>query len=723
MLAALAAPPALVAAAAFASVSAVPDTSLMQMVVRGEAHAALLAPAGFTQVGRHCDCGGTVAEWPAGARGSVEACAAECLRYPSCQAFALFVGHPAWQGACRLYDAPCEDTNGWEQGTTCRSPTANPGGDNVGYNKKSGYEQLYYSTGACSVSDGSAFSSAYPCGCGGEVCLDGQVCGGTSCYLAESLSVSWPSECLSIGSTEFRRTGRSASGAPVYSNGEGTYMYYDPYCDGNELMPGQWIIDSDEPNLSAVADLDGDGKCSDLAHVASAYLSGPVTEGVSWQIACDGKVFRGRGLNISLSAGSSRIAGRTPEPTLAPGQPCQCEGCGGFSLYDVDGNGCLIEGEVDRVEAMRGLFSGLDADGDGCVTQAECSTYVEQHNLELPKYTPPITEECDYGMYLPDQASVCVPCVGGSTSRRRSHTCTPCADAEFDAGMYDDCVGGIYLTDDADEGNCTVHTNDVEGVFQRGDRITIATRNPGHFEEVTITGTSPIQIDRCLNLSFKTYDPVRRACTSADGFSFSSVYPCGCGKATCEEGQACNMGSSTGTVYRSNGTTAGTAGMCITRVHEGEPMPTPNPTISARGDPHLVNLQGEHFDVNHGGEFSLLRIPQDTKQPAGFSLMSTITAEYNRPCITYITQVALSGTWFDEKSLEVRSYLRSHSNETADRFLGARVLSAADREGRSAGLCCGDGASESFGEEPLVSELGAGVRGRTDNPFPAQAKN
>mmetsp|Transcript_89019 Transcript_89019/g.241453 ORF Transcript_89019/g.241453 Transcript_89019/m.241453 type:complete len:651 (-) Transcript_89019:187-2139(-) len=381
----------------------------------------------------------------------------------------------------------------------------------------------------------------------------------------------------------------------------------------------------------------------------------------------------------------------TPAPTMGPGQPCQCEGCGGFPLLDLDGNGCLVEEEVDRVDAMRGLFTGLDFDKNGCVNRTECAIYQEQHDLNLLRYTMDgLAGECDYGMYLPDQASVCIPCIGGSTSRRRSHTCTPCSSFEFDAGAFDSCVGGVYVTADASVGDTALQISDIQGL-SAGDSISIASRNPGRFEEATIAsvpehssdifssnqvvGPGTIQLARALTSSFRVYDPVTLACTDFDGVTLSKSYPCGCGQARCDEGEACERGPPAGSALKAeaNGTAAGTSGSCIARAGA---VPTPRPAASARGDPHLVSLRGEHFDVGHGGDFSLLRIPQDATQPAGLTLRCTIQAEFGKPCTTHITQVELGGLWLDNNSLEVRSYLRSQSGDTGDKFLGARIVSA-----------------------------------------------
>jgi hypothetical protein len=103
-------------------------------------------------------------------------------------------------------------------------------------------------------------------------------------------------------------------------------------------------------------------------------------------------------------------------------------------------------------------------------------------------------------------------------------------------------------------------------------------------------------------------------------------------------------------------------------------LPTPSPTVSAKGDPHLVNLAGEHFDVNHGGEFLLLRIPQDKSKPPMVKLNAIISPEHGKPCTTYITELELSGSWLGGKAVQVRCYLRAHASNETNKFLGLRVL-------------------------------------------------
>merc|ERR1740120_196558 len=164
-------------------------------------------------------------------------------------------------------------------------------------------------------------------------------------------------------------------------------------------------------------------------------------------------------------------------------------------------------------------------------------------------------------------------------------------------------------------------------------------------------------------MPFAIYDKVLLACSQRNGVIFPEAYPCGCGIDECEFGERCDVTDPDG---------HGSSGVCT-----GPPasiLPTPAPTVSAKGDPHLVNLNGEHFDVNHGGEFTLLRIPQNTIKPAEVELKASILPEHGKPCTTYITEVELTGSWLGGKVVQVRSYLRSHTTNESDKFLGLRVL-------------------------------------------------
>jgi len=403
----------------------------------------------------------------------------------------------------------------------------------------------------------------------------------------------------------------------------------------------------------------------------------------------------------------ARAAGRpteapTPAPTLESGAPCTCDaaGCGVFPYMDLDGDGCLFLGESEKVEQFKGHFDELDADGDGCMTQAECAN--SSLSEGLPSFPIAAPDECTYGYFFSEGTSVCQVCTTGETRRRRSEACTECPSGKDDLGDFDQCIGGVYLTGPIERGADNVFINKDEDesgvVLVVGDTITMSTRNPGHFERLVITGKAGFDdgarlspehevllrtrgpffvLDHGVNEGFGQFDAMLSSCSATNGMDLSTAYPCGCGIAICESGykcdEECGANANNTLIDGYAGTGFGTGGCCI-----GPPpavMPTPVPTVAARGDPHLVNLQGEHFDVNHGGEFILLRIPQNAAMPAEVELKATILPEHGKPCTTYITEVEISGSWLKGKVVQVRSYLRSHAQNTTDKFLGLRVLS------------------------------------------------
>merc|ERR1719221_2019494 len=267
-------------------------------------------------------------------------------------------------------------------------------------------------------------------------------------------------------------------------------------------------------------------------------------------------------------------------------------------------------------------------------------------------------------------------CTGSSRRRRDSFTglaeyrCTDCETGKFGVANCDDCMedDAMYLSASAEAGDTTISTNkdtDLGGfTVSLGDSFTIAkcccesASDHGTFTVAGVNAPGEYSISP-LSMDFSQFDRVTRTCSSTDGVGYPTFFPCACGVYVCNANEKCDIDLNDG------------CGGCTPT---GEPEPTPAPTVSARGDPHLVNLNGEHFDVNHGGEFTLLRIPQSTIKPAEVELKASILPEHGKPCTTYITEVELTGSWLGGKVLQVRSYLRSHADNETDKFLGLRVL-------------------------------------------------
>ncbi|CAK0823978.1 unnamed protein product [Prorocentrum cordatum] len=656
---------------------------------------------GYEQIGRNCQCGTPIKQFSE-EYDSLELCAAECSQYPNCKAIALHPWQSIWRGQCDLYTAPCEETNRHDSNTTCANPSPQ-GAISVNFNRVPTPAPTPAPTTAlsdCDVTDGSSVNSFYPCQCGSEVCVTNEACSrdrrGLSCAPPGILKVEWPCQTTSIGNPYFVFAGSSATGAPVYSNIDGNYIYWDASCDGIARPPKyalpRWILDSDSPNMTATMDLDSDSGCTYFGHHGSSDFNGVPLGSTTWTVACDGAASN-MTVNITYETYLP-----TPSPTMEPGAPCTCEqACGVFPYLDLDGDGCLVEQEVNKDENLNGHFTEMDANGDGCVNQTECGD--SPYSNDLPSFPIVGPAECDYGYSFTDGTSVCQQCSAGATRRRRSEACSDCPAGKVDLGDFDNCISGVWLTEPITIGSDLVFVNKAEDesgvLLQKGDGITMSTRNPGHFERLVIVDkigfddgqrlssyhesllrkSGPFFIlDHGVHAAFNKYDAIVSACTQVNGISLSEQYPCGCGIEICDLGYRCDeQCSGNNTILDSYaGSGYGNGGCCIGP--PASPLPTPAPTVSAKGDPHLVNLLGEHFDVNHGGEFTLLRIPQAAERTAEVQLQATIRPEHGKPCTTYITAVELSGSWIGGAVVQVRSYLRSHTKNESDEFLGLRVM-------------------------------------------------
>lgn len=659
---------------------------------------------GYEQVGSNCECGSIIKEFSE-EHESLELCAEECNLWPNCKSIGVHPWQSIWNGHCDLYDAVCIDTNGYDPNTTCATPVP-PGVVSVNFNRIPSPAPTPVPTAPldpCDPSDGSWPSSFYPCSCGPDICLTSEICSVDACAPPNYLMVDWPCPADDIGSPYFTLSAISntSTESPIYSNADGNYLYWDASCDGREYPPAfqrpRWIIDEDAASTNATMDLDSDEVCSYFGHHGTFDGAGVPLGDTTWLIACAGQK-----VNMTVTI-TYQSAPPTPEPTLFPGRPCPCEPgtCGIFTFIDLDGDGCLFEAEVNKIEGLEGHFSDMDTNGDGCLDQTECENSPWSGELPLfPIMGPEI--ECSFGYYFIPGTSVCTICIGGETRRRRSEACTACPPGKEDVGEFDNCIAGVYLLEDLVAGTDTekiakVNKDiDESGILlQIGDGITISTRNPGHFERFTIAGKENFApwypsrlsydnesdelvpyfvLDHAVHNPFRKYDVIVSACTMVNGIDLSNRYPCGCGIDICEAGEVCyeDCGVTNDVFDPFNYLTFGTGGCCLGP--PSFPMPTPSPTVSARGDPHLVNLQGEHFDINHGGEFTLLRIPQAVGRPVELALEASIRTEHDRPCTTYITEVALSGSWLGGAVVQARSYLKSRTRNESDRHLGVRVL-------------------------------------------------
>jgi len=379
-----------------------------------------------------------------------------------------------------------------------------------------------------------------------------------------------------------------------------------------------------------------------------------------------------------------------------PGVPCQCQKPACFDRYDLNSDTCITQDECDLQAPLLKNCTGTstygpavwDLDSDGCLNYTEWEIIFAATNGSVcPVEVPQTCDECPAGHFVVTSPCECEACVGGYTSRRRSLSCTPCPAPYVDYGDFDDCRDpNKPVTPPARLPNGTSKIPVTGGAiascdeFALGDSLTLVGQEEDCDDDESctlvhtciivgvtqVTGGYEYECNDPLPVSFPPYSEAAQTCTSTDGTQVSAKYSSATGGCCCSCGASCCATTEVCTLHP-NGT-----GVCSSAGPYPE-FSTPAPTVGAKGDPHLVNLQGEHFDINHEGDFTLLRFPQAAEKPAEFSFKAGVTAESGRPCTTYITQVELSGTWLGGKSVEIRCYRRAGSNGTAS-FLGARLL-------------------------------------------------
>jgi len=374
--------------------------------------------------------------------------------------------------------------------------------------------------------------------------------------------VEWPpSPCIAIGDSYFSLSGVSASGAPIYSNADGKYLYWDASCNGNASTSNYWIMDNEEPDKTVSMDLDADGDCSFYGYHATSAFHGVPLGNVTWTVACGptGNL-TWTDVTVGIAYTTAPAPSPTPGPTLPPGVPCVCDRCGGFLYMDTDGDSCISQPEAEHV-GLADLFDEMDTNGDGCVNQTEC----EEANPDLPTLPKP-NADCPFGHYVPEGASVCSPCPNGQTRRRRSEKCDACPAGWEDLGDFDNCISGMYLLAPFAPGDTTFTVND--DLDRSGNKLTkhsvvrIATRNPLYYQRLVVSdvivdnGTSSPRLStdkRAATFTFDVsttpaqnnyvkYDPVIVVCTGSLSSSiYSEHYPCGCGVDECELGELCEV--------------------------------------------------------------------------------------------------------------------------------------------------------------------------------------
>jgi hypothetical protein len=106
----------------------------------------------------------------------------------------------------------------------------------------------------------------------------------------------------------------------------------------------------------------------------------------------------------------------------------------------------------------------------------------------------------------------------------------------------------------------------------------------------------------------------------------------------------------------------------ITTLHWPEllPAPTPSPTASAQGDPHVSTITGETFDLWKTGWSTFVQIPRGESQDSGKLLVRGDVRRYGRDACapSFLYQVHVNGTWLGGHEVAVRA----GSLESSDPF-------------------------------------------------------
>jgi len=76
--------------------------------------------------------------------------------------------------------------------------------------------------------------------------------------------------------------------------------------------------------------------------------------------------------------------------------------------------------------------------------------------------------------------------------------------------------------------------------------------------------------------------------------------------------------------------------------------PTTPPEVSAVGDPHLVNLRGERFDIYEPGSFVLVQLPRGAEPASTLLLVEAGAAVVGGPCSVFFQTVTISGAWTNQ---------------------------------------------------------------------------
>ena len=103
-------------------------------------------------------------------------------------------------------------------------------------------------------------------------------------------------------------------------------------------------------------------------------------------------------------------------------------------------------------------------------------------------------------------------------------------------------------------------------------------------------------------------------------------------------------------IYATPATPSPSASPTPTPTASPTPSPTDSPTaspvtVAATGDPHLVNVHGQRFDIFQPGVHPLIRIPQSVRRKTAFLVLAKATRVGDGCNDMYFTEVNISGAW------------------------------------------------------------------------------
>jgi hypothetical protein len=96
----------------------------------------------------------------------------------------------------------------------------------------------------------------------------------------------------------------------------------------------------------------------------------------------------------------------------------------------------------------------------------------------------------------------------------------------------------------------------------------------------------------------------------------------------------------------SGAATGGTSSYTVEAVAASATAPTVNVQVSATGDPHLVNVHGQHFDLMRPGNHTMISIPRGSSPDRALLSVVALTEHIGHACTDmYVQALTITGAW------------------------------------------------------------------------------